>query len=68
MIKEETTNAGVILLGSHTLKACTRKRKVIARSTAEEELHAAALGASLSKGIGVVVEGSGLRGEASVGH
>ena len=56
MIKKETTNAGVILLGSHTSKACTRKRKVIASSTAEAELHAAALGASLSKGIGSLLK------------
>ena len=31
--------------------ACTRKQKIIAKSSAEAELHAAALGASESKGI-----------------
>ena len=46
-----SSSAGVILLGSHTLKAYTRKQHVIARSSAEAELYAAALGASESKGI-----------------
>ena len=41
----------MILLGSHTLKAYTRKQKIIARSSAEAELYAAALEASESKGI-----------------
>ena len=40
-----------MLLGSHTLKAYSRKHKIIARSSAEAELYAAALGASESKGI-----------------
>ena len=35
----------------HALKAYTRKQKIIARSIAEAELYAAALGASESKGI-----------------
>ena len=35
----------------HTLKAYTRKQKIITRSSAEAELYAAALGASGSKGI-----------------
>ena len=41
----------MILLGSHTLKAHTRKQKIIARSSAEAELYAAAVGASESKSI-----------------
>ena len=43
------SSAGVILLGSHALKANTRKQKVIAKSSAEAELYAAALGASEAK-------------------
>ena len=39
------------MLGEHALKAYTRKQKIIARSNAEAELYAAALGASESKGI-----------------
>ena len=39
------------MLGEHALKAYTRKQKIIARSSAEVELYAAALGASESKGI-----------------
>ena len=39
------------MLGEHALKAYTRKQKIIARSSAEAELYAAALGASESKGI-----------------
>ena len=39
------------MLGEHGLKSHTRKQKVIARSSAEAELYAAALGASESKGI-----------------
>ena len=39
------------MLGKHALKAYTRKQKIIARSSAEAELYAAALGASESKGI-----------------
>ena len=41
----------VIQLGNHTLKAYTRKQKIIAKSSAEAELYAAALGTSESKGI-----------------
>ena len=47
----QSSSAGVMLLGSHTLQACTRKQEIIARSSAEPELYAAALGASESKGI-----------------
>ena len=39
------------MLGEHTLKAYTRKQKIIARSSAEADLYAAALGASELKGI-----------------
>ena len=42
--------AGVLMLGGHTSKAYTRKQKVIAKSSAEAELYAAALGASEAKG------------------
>ena len=37
------------MLGRHTLKAYTRKQKVIAKCSAEAELYAAALGASEAK-------------------
>ena len=47
----KSSSTGVILLGSHAQKAYTRKHKIIVRGTAEAELHAAALGASESKGI-----------------
>ena len=39
------------MLGRHTLKACIRKQKVIAKSSAEAELYAAALGASEARGV-----------------
>ena len=39
------------MLGKHTLKAYTRKQRVIAKSSAEAELYAAALGASEAKGV-----------------
>ena len=38
-----SSSAGVLMLGGHTLKACTRKQKVIAKSSAEAELYPAAL-------------------------
>ena len=38
------------MLGGHTLKAYTRKQKVISKRSAEAELYAAALGASAAKG------------------
>ena len=41
----------MILLGNHALKACTRKQNIIARSSAEAELYAAAMGASEPTGI-----------------
>ena len=42
----KSSSAGVVMLGEHALKLHTRKQKVIARSSAEAELHAAASGAS----------------------
>ena len=39
------------MLGGHTLKAYTRKHKIIAKSSAEAELYAAALRASEAKGV-----------------
>ena len=39
------------MLGKHTLKAYTRKQRMIAKSSAEAELYAAALGASEAKGV-----------------
>ena len=47
----KSSSAGVVMLGAHTLKAYTRKQKIIARSSAEAELYAAALGASELKGV-----------------
>ena len=47
----KSSSAGVLMLGGHTLKAYTRKQKVIAKSSAEAELYAAALGASAAKGV-----------------
>ena len=47
----KSSSAGVTMLGTHALKAYTRKQKIIARSSAEAELYAAALGASELKGI-----------------
>ena len=46
----KSSSAGVLLLGRHTLKAYTRQ-KIIAKSSAEAELYAAALGASEAKGV-----------------
>ena len=42
----KSSSAGVLMLGGHTWKAYTRKQKVIAESSAEADLYAAALGAS----------------------
>ena len=47
----KSSSAGVAMTGSHALKAYTRKQKIIARSSAEAEQNAAALGASELKGI-----------------
>ena len=47
----KSSSAGAVMLGGHTVKAYTRKQKVIAKSSAEAELYAAALGASEAKGV-----------------
>ena len=47
----KSLRAGVMMLGAHTLKAYTRKQKVIAKRSAEAELYAAALGVSEAKGV-----------------
>ena len=47
----KSSGAGVMLLGSHTLNEYTHKQHIIARSSVEAELYAAALGASETKGI-----------------
>ena len=47
----KSSSAGVIQLGNHSLKAYTRKQKIIAKSSAEAELYAAAWGTSESKRI-----------------
>ena len=47
----KSSSAGVMMLGAHALKAYKRKQKIIARSSAEAELYAAAFGASEVKGI-----------------
>ena len=46
----KSSSAGVQMLGGHTLKAYTRKQKVVAKSSAEAELYAATLRASEAKG------------------
>ena len=51
METRKSSSAGVVMSGAHALKAYTRKQKIIARSSAEAELYAAALGASELKGI-----------------
>ena len=47
----KSSSAGVLMLGKHTLKAYTREQRIIAKSSAEAELYAAALGASEAKGV-----------------
>ena len=47
----KSSSAGIVMMGAHALKAYTRKQKIIARSSAEAEMYAAALGASELKGI-----------------
>ena len=47
----KSSSAGVAMTGAHTLKTYTRKQKIIARSIAEAELYAAALGACELNGI-----------------
>ena len=47
----KSSSAGVALVVRHFWKAYTRKQKIIARSSAETKLNAAALGASEAKGV-----------------
>ena len=45
--KEETLTSlstGVVLIGNHMLKACTRRQKIHGRSSSEADVDAAALG------------------------
>ena len=49
--RSKSSSAGVALVGRHLLRACTRKQKIIARSSAEAELYAAASVASEAKGV-----------------
>ena len=46
----KSASAGVLMLGGHTLKAYTRKQKVIAESSAEAELLCSSIGSVGSKG------------------
>ena len=64
----KSSSAGLIMLGDHALKAYTRKQKIIARSSAEAELYAAAWESVCVERNRVVVERSGTRDEASVGY
>ena len=47
----KSSSAGVLMLGGHTMKTYTRKHKVIAKSSVEAEMYAAAWGASEAKGV-----------------
>ena len=65
----KSSSAGVVMLGTHTWKAYTCKQKIIARSSAEVEPYAAALGTNVRiKRNRVVVERSGVLEESSAGH
>ena len=55
----KSSSAGILMLGGHTLKAYTQKRKVIAKSSAEAELYAGALGASEAKGVQIMMRDLG---------
>ena len=58
-------------MGRHLFKkkkTYTRKQKIIARSSAEAELYAAALGASGAKGVQSMMCDLGFCSEASVDH
>ena len=55
----KSSSAGVIMLGDHALKAYTRKQNIIERSSAEAEVHTAAVGASESKGIASLLKDLG---------
>ena len=41
----KSSSAGIVMIGGHMLIGYTRKQKIIARSSAEAELYAEALGA-----------------------
>ena len=56
----KSSSAGVLMLGKHTVKAYTSKQRIIAKSSAEAELHAAALGASEAKGVPKVMSDLGI--------
>ena len=56
---QKSSSAGVLMLGGHTVKAYTRTQKVIAKSSAEAELYAAALG-SEAKGVQSMMRDLGL--------
>ena len=55
-----SSSAGVPLVGKHLLQAYTRKQKIIARSSAEAELYAAALGGSEAKDVESMMSDLGL--------
>ena len=46
----KSSSAGVMMLGAHTLKAYTRKQKVIAKSSAEARTACSSLGSVRSEG------------------
>ena len=62
-----SSSAGALMLGRHTLKAYTRKLKVIAKRSAEAELYAAVLGASEAKEVQSMMF-DGFCSETSAGH
>ena len=64
----KSSSAGVALVGRHLLKAYTRKQKIIARTSAEAELYAAALGASEARGIESIMSETGFCSEASIDY
>ena len=64
----KSSSTGVLMLGRHTMKAYTRKQKVIAKSSAEAELYAAALGASEANGVQSLMLDLGLTVITGAGH
>ena len=65
----KSSSAGVLMLGRHTLKAYTRKQKVIAKKkNAEAELYAAALGTSEAKVVQSMMFDLGFAVKTSAGH
>ena len=63
----KSSSAGVTLVG-HTLKACTRKHNDHCKKQCRSRAECYSIGCVRVKRNCVVVEGSGLRDEASVGH